>query len=52
MIPDSMTTAMITVGELLYENSTLCKKSFVHQANPAGTFIVHQANAAGAFIVH
>ena len=36
----------------MYENSTLCTKWFVHQANTAGTFIVHQANAAGAFIVH
>ena len=36
----------------MYENSTLCTKWFVHQANAAGTFIVHQANAAGAFIVH
>ena len=36
----------------MYENSTLCTKRFVHQANAAGTFIVHQANAAGAFIVH
>ena len=36
----------------MYENSTLCTKWFVHQANTAGTFIVHQANATGAFIVH
>ena len=36
----------------MYENSTLCTKWFVQQANATGSFIVHQANAAGAFIVH
>ena len=36
----------------MYENSTLCRNWFVHQANTTGAFIVHQGNAAGAFIVH
>ena len=36
----------------MYENSTLCTKWFVHQANTAGAFIVHQANATEALIVH
>ena len=36
---------------LMYENSTLCTKCCVHQANAAGAFTIHQANAAGTCIM-
>ena len=41
-----------TLFHNMYENSTLCTKWFVHQANATAAFIVHQANAAEPCIVH